>query len=73
MVLVKELINYSLFEIGDVFGGWDYIIVLYVCCKIKELREESFDVREDYINFLRLLILQSQCLLIYGVGYEFYY
>lgn len=35
MVLVKEFINYSLFELGNVFGGWDYIMVLYVCRKIE--------------------------------------
>lgn len=37
MVLVKELINYSLLEIGWEFGGCDYIIVMYVCKIIVEL------------------------------------
>jgi chromosomal replication initiator protein len=55
MALAKELTNYSLPEIGDSFGGRDHTTVLHGCRKIKELRETSSDIREDYKNLLRLL------------------
>ena len=55
MALAKELTNHSLPEIGDAFGGRDHTTVLHACRKIKELRESSSDVREDYTNLLRLL------------------
>jgi len=55
MALAKELTNHSLPEIGDAFGGRDHTTVLHACRKIKELREESSDVREDYTNLLRSL------------------
>lgn len=48
MVLIKELIEYSLLEIGDVFVGWDYIMVLYVCCQICMLMEIDGKLREDW-------------------------
>ncbi|MCG8535551.1 MAG: chromosomal replication initiator protein DnaA, partial [Pseudomonadales bacterium] len=55
MALAKELTNHSLPEIGDAFGGRDHTTVLHACRKIKELRETSADVREDYTNLLRSL------------------
>ena len=55
MALAKELTNYSLPEIGDSFGGRDHTTVLHACRKIKELRETSSDMHEDYKNLLRLL------------------
>ena len=55
MALAKELTNYSLPEIGDSFGGRDHTTVLHACRKIKELRETSSDMQEDYKNLLRLL------------------
>lgn len=55
MALAKELTNYSLPEIGDAFGGRDHTTVLHACRKIKELRETSSDIHEDYKNLLRLL------------------
>lgn len=55
MSLAKELTNYSLPEIGDSFGGRDHTTVLHACRKIKELRETSSDIHEDYKNLLRLL------------------
>lgn len=55
MALAKELTNYSLPEIGDSFGGRDHTTVLHACRKIKELRETSSDIAEDYKNLLRLL------------------
>jgi len=55
MALAKELTNHSLPEIGDAFGGRDHTTVLHACRKIKELRDCSSDVREDYTNLLRLL------------------
>ncbi len=55
MALAKELTNHSLPEIGDAFGGRDHTTVLHACRKIKELRETSSDIREDYKNLLRSL------------------
>jgi chromosomal replication initiator protein len=55
MALAKELTNHSLPEIGDSFGGRDHTTVLHACRKIKELRETSSDIREDYTNLLRSL------------------
>lgn len=55
MALAKELTNNSLPEIGDSFGGRDHTTVLHACRKIKELRETSSDIHEDYKNLLRLL------------------
>ena len=55
MALAKELTNHSLPEIGDSFGGRDHTTVLHACKKIKELRETSADIREDYQNLLRSL------------------
>jgi chromosomal replication initiator protein len=55
MSLAKELTNHSLPEIGDSFGGRDHTTVLHACRKIKELRETSADIREDYQNLLRSL------------------
>lgn len=55
MALAKELTNHSLPEIGDSFGGRDHTTVLHACRKIKELRDTSSDIREDYKNLLRSL------------------
>ncbi len=55
MALAKELTNHSLPEIGDAFGGRDHTTVLHACRKIKQLREESADIREDVKNLLRSL------------------
>ena len=55
MALAKELTNHSLPEIGDAFGGRDHTTVLHACRKIKELRESSSDMQEDYTNLLRSL------------------
>lgn len=56
MSLAKELTNHSLPEIGDGFGGRDHTTVLHACRKIKELRDESSDISEDYKNLSRLLM-----------------
>lgn len=55
MSLAKELTNHSLPEIGEAFGGRDHTTVLHACRKIKELQEESADIREDTKNLHRLL------------------
>jgi chromosomal replication initiator protein len=55
MALSKELTNHSLPEIGDAFGGKDHTTVLHACRKIKSLREESHDIKEDYSNLTRTL------------------
>ena len=55
MALAKELTNHSLPEIGDSFGGRDHTTVLHACKKIKELRDSSLDIGEDYDSLLRTL------------------
>ena len=55
MALSKELTHHSLPEIGDAFGGRDHTTVLHACRKIKELRDVSPDISEDYQNLLRAL------------------
>jgi chromosomal replication initiator protein len=55
MALAKELTNHSLPEIGEAFGGRDHTTVLHACRKIKELMSEAIDVKEDYMNLLRIL------------------
>jgi chromosomal replication initiator protein len=55
MSLAKELTSHSLPEIGDAFGGKDHTTVLLACRKVKSLREESHDIKEDYSNLTRTL------------------
>jgi chromosomal replication initiator protein len=55
MALSKELTNHSLPEIGDAFGGRDHTTVLHACRKVKSLREELHDIKEDYSNLIRTL------------------
>jgi chromosomal replication initiator protein len=55
MALAKELTRHSLPELGDAFGGRDHTTVLHACRKIKELRDVSPDISEDYQNLLRAL------------------
>lgn len=55
MALSKELTNHSLPEIGDAFGGRDHTTVLHACRKVKALREETHDIKEDYSNLVRTL------------------
>ncbi len=55
MALSKELTNHSLPEIGEAFGGRDHTTVLHACRKVKELRAETHDIKEDYSNLIRTL------------------
>lgn len=55
MALSKELTNHSLPEIGDAFGGRDHTTVLHACRKVKELKETTSDIEQDYTNLLRTL------------------
>lgn len=55
MALSKELTNHSLPEIGEAFGGRDHTTVLHACRKVKSLREELHDIKEDYSNLIRTL------------------
>lgn len=55
MALAKELTNHSLPEIGDAFGGRDHTTVLHACRKIKELMTEAIEIKDDYMNLLRIL------------------
>ena len=55
MAMAKELTHHSLPEIGDAFGGRDHTTVLHACRKIKELRDVSPNISEDYQNLLRAL------------------
>lgn len=55
MAIAKELTRHSLPEIGEAFGSRDHTTVLHAVRKVKELRESSNDVSEDYRNLVRLL------------------
>ena len=55
MAIAKELTRHSLPEIGEAFGSRDHTTVLHAIRKVKELRESSSDVSEDYRNLVRLL------------------
>ena len=55
IAIAKELTQHSLPEIGDAFGGRDHTTVLHACRKIRELRDTSPDISEDYQNLLRAL------------------
>lgn len=55
MALAKELTNHSLPEIGDAFSGRDHTTVLHACRKVKSLRDENHEVKEDYQNLIRTL------------------
>ena len=55
MWLCKEVTPHSYPTIGDAFGGRDHTTVLHACRKIKELQEETADIREDMKNLLRSL------------------
>jgi chromosomal replication initiator protein len=55
MALAKELTNHSLPEIGEAFGGRDHTTVLHACRKVKELMTEAVEIKEDYMNLLRIL------------------
>lgn len=55
MALSKELTQHSLPEIGQAFGGRDHTTVLHACRKVKELRDTTVDINEDYNNLLRTL------------------
>lgn len=55
MTLAKELTTHSLPEIGEAFGGRDHTTVLHATRKIKELIGTEVDIKEDYLNLLRIL------------------
>jgi chromosomal replication initiator protein len=55
MSLSKELTDQSLPEIGDAFGGRDHTTVLHACRKVKELRESSEKIDDDYRILFRIL------------------
>lgn len=55
MTLAKELTTHSLPEIGDAFGGRDHTTVLHATRKIKELIATEVDIKDDYLNLLRIL------------------
>ena len=55
MALAKDLTNHSLPEIGDAFGGRDHTTVLHARKKVRELREESAVINEEYESLSRVL------------------
>jgi chromosomal replication initiator protein len=55
MALAKKLTNHSFPEIGDAFNGRDHTTVLHACRKIKQLRKENSDIKEDFLNLIRTL------------------
>ncbi|CUR53795.1 Chromosomal replication initiator protein DnaA [Serratia symbiotica] len=55
MALSKKLTSYSLSEIGNAFGGRDHTTVLYACRKIKQLCIENHNIKDDFLNFIKIL------------------
>ncbi len=55
MALAKELTTHSLPEIGEAFGGRDHTTVMHACRKVKDLIASDMDIKEDYMNLLRIL------------------
>lgn len=55
MALARELTSHSLPEIGDAFDGRDHTTVMHACRQIADLRKETPNIEEDYVNLLRLL------------------
>ncbi|AFP85328.1 chromosomal replication initiator protein DnaA [secondary endosymbiont of Heteropsylla cubana] len=55
MALSKELTNHSLPEIGHAFGGRDHTTILHACRKIKQLRKENFNIKEDFSQLIKIL------------------
>lgn len=55
MSLARELTNHSLPEIGDAFGGKDHTTVLHAHNKVRELRNNSVVINEEYSFLLRTL------------------
>ena len=55
MTLAKELTNHSLPEIGDAFGGRDHTTVMHARKKVRELRDESAAINEEYESLCRVL------------------
>jgi chromosomal replication initiator protein len=55
MALAKELTNHSLPEIGNAFGGRDHTTVMHACKKVREMRDSTQRIKEDYTNLLRIL------------------
>ncbi len=57
MALAKELTNHSLPEIGDAFGGRDHTTALYAHRRVRELRDESAALNEEYESLSRMLTI----------------
>ena len=55
MSLARELTNHSLPEIGDAFGGKDHTTVLHAHNKVRELRDNSVIINEEYSFLFRTL------------------
>ena len=55
MSLARELTNHSLPEIGDAFGGKDHTTVLHAHNRIRELRDNSVIINEEYAFLFRTL------------------
>lgn len=52
MLLMKELTDHSLPEIGNAFGGRDHTTVLYSCKTIDKLKATDAKVNKDYLHLL---------------------
>ncbi|MFB6348557.1 chromosomal replication initiator protein DnaA [Moraxella marmotae] len=55
MALIRELIEDSYPEIGQVFGGRDHSTVMHACDKVKELLTTDANIQKDYHSLKMML------------------
>ncbi|MGV0005881.1 MAG: chromosomal replication initiator protein DnaA [Candidatus Porifericomitaceae bacterium WSBS_2022_MAG_OTU9] len=55
MSLAKDLMNMSLPEIGDSFGGRDHTTVIHAYQKVKDLRKSNYQIEQDYTNLVKTI------------------
>ncbi|WP_041068569.1 chromosomal replication initiator protein DnaA [Candidatus Ishikawella capsulata] len=55
MAVTKKLTNYTLSEIGSIFGGRDHSTVIHACRKIDQLKKENLSIKKDFLNIIEIL------------------
>lgn len=55
MSLAKDLMNISLPEIGDSFGGRDHTTVIHANQKVKDLRKSNPQIDQDYTTLVKTI------------------